>query len=186
MQCILRSMQYEQMHPEGCLARCLMILLDHEGKKIKDTYERDLLISSLEYGRESFVKRHLEKAAHDFQLTVKWCVDSQIYLHFVKKLPLTRNVSLIHKKVTLRSIDELLDKPFILYVDRFHLWKREWGLYYRYHYPHFIVVTKRSGEKYRIIDPDDGKVRWIEARILSKAIISLRNHLHISPQIIRL
>jgi len=153
---------------------------------MSDEYELDLLLYSLKYARENIARGHIEKVARDFAMSIGWYVDSELFLEMVQRRRLPARVSLSQKKVTLRSIDAMLDAPLILYVDRFHLWKEEWGSYYRYHYPHFIVVTGRSGDKYRIIDPDDGKVRWVAARVLSRAISGLRNHLWISPQIIRL
>ena len=65
--------------------------------------------------------------------------------------------------------DRILQKPIILYLDRVHLWKKEHGLYYKYHYPHFIIVNRKLGDFYEIIDPDDGKIKRVEARKLSKA-----------------
>jgi len=63
---------------------------------------------------------------------------------------------------------------------------KELGLYYKVHYPHFIIVTKKLEDKYEIIDPYDGLVKHIEKEKLSKAIISLKNHLWFSPQVIQI
>jgi len=180
-------MNYKQKHPETCLAKCLMILLeDVQKQKILDEYELELLIFSLKYERENIARGHLEKVVRDFNVDIKWTVDSKIFFDFVRKMNIPQKIKLFHQKINLKLIDQMLEKPIILYVDRFHLWKKEEGLYYKYHYPHFIIVNRRVGDFYEIIDPDDGKVKRIEFKKLSKAIISLRNHLWISPQIIQL
>jgi len=179
-------MGFKQKHPETCLAKCLMILLEKgKNQKIPDKYELELLIFSLKYERENIARGHLEKIVKDFKVNIDWYVDSKIFFDFVKKMHLPKQVSLIQKKINLNFIDKLLDKPVILYLDRFHLWNKKDGLYYKYHYPHFIIITKKIGEFYEIIDPDDGKIKKIESKKLSKAIISMRNHLWMSPQIIR-
>lgn len=180
-------MSFKQKHPETCLAKCLMILLEKAKKqKIPDKYELELLIFSLKYERENIARGHLEKVANDFNVKVNWYADSKIFFNFVKKMKLPKQISLINEKVNLKMINRILETPTILYIDRFYIWKKEWGLYYKYHYPHFIIINKRIGDFYEIIDPYDGKIRKLEAEKLSKAIIGLRNHLWISPQIIQL
>lgn len=181
-------MNYRQKHAETCLAKCLMILVEkYRGIKIPDSKELDMLFYSLKYERENIARGHLEKITKDYELEVKWYVDSKIFTDFVKKTALSRKIHLINKKIDLKLIDKLLpDQPLILYLDRFYLWEKGSELYYKYHYPHFVIVTKKLEDKYEIIDPDDGKVKKVPAKILSKTIIGLRNHLWISPQIIQL
>ena len=157
-----------------------------KNQKTPDRYELELLIFSLKYGRENIARGHLEKIVKDFNAKIKWYVGSKIFFDFVKKMKLPKQVSLIKEKIDLKLINKILKKPMILYLDRFYLWNKKWGLYYKYHYPHFIIVNRKIGDFYEIIDPDDGKVKIIGKKILSKAIVSLRNHLWISPQIIQL
>ena len=175
------------MHPETCLAKCLMILLEKTKKqRISDRYELELLIYSLKHGRENIARGHLEKVVKDFKVNIDWYVDSKIFVDFVKKMNLPKRVSLINEKINLKFIDKILGKPAILYLDKFYLWNNERGAYYKYHYPHFIIVNKKIGGFYEIIDPDDGEIRKVEPKKLSRAIIGLRNHLWISPQIMQL
>ncbi len=183
----MKSLLYKQKHPETCLAKCLMILLERSlHKTIPDRYELELLIFSLKYERENIARGHLEKVVRDFKVNIDWHVDSRIFFDFVKKMKIPQEVSLINETVNPKLIDTLLEKPLIVYVDIFHLWEKEMGLYYKYHYPHFVIVNRKVGNLYEIIDPDDGKMKRIDMRRLSKAISSLRNHLWISPQIIQL
>ena len=77
-------MGYKQKHPETCLAKCLMILLEKaNNKKISDKYELELLIFSLKYERENIARGHLEKAVKDFKINIKWYVDSEIFFGFL-------------------------------------------------------------------------------------------------------
>ncbi len=164
-----------------------MILLEKSrNRKIADKYELELLTFSFKYERENIARGHLEKIIRDFKVNICWYVDSKIFFDFVKKMNLPKQVSLIKEKINLKFIDKILEKPAILYLDGFQLWNKKQGLYYRYHYPHFIIVNKKIGTFYEIIDSEDGKIKKIEAKRLSKAIISLRNHLWISPQVIQL
>jgi hypothetical protein len=133
-------MSFKQKHPETCLAKCLMILLEKEKHKtIPDKYELDLLIFSLKYERENIARGHLEKIIKDFKVKIDWYVDSQIFFDFVKNMNIPKQILLTQEKINLKFIDKILEKPIILYIDRFHLWNKEWGLYYKYHYPHFII-----------------------------------------------
>ena len=179
-------MQYQQKHPETCLAKCLMILIEKlKNKKIEDKYELDLLIFSLKYERENIARGHLEKVVKDFRVKIDWIADSKIFYDFVKKMQIPKDINLINEKINLLLIDKLLKNPLIIYTDRFHLWKKGDDLYYKYHYPHFIIITQKKGEDYEIIDPDDGRIKIIDAKSLGNAVNSLRNYLWISPQIIQ-
>ena len=179
-------MQYQQKHPETCLAKCLMILIEKlKNKKIDDSYELDLLIFSLKYERENIARGHLEKVVNDFGVKINWVVDSKIFFDFVKKMHLPEEISLVNEKIDLVLLDKLLENPLIVYTDKFSFWKEGDDLYYKYHYPHFVIVTRKVEDKYEIIDPDDGTIKLIDSKTLIKSIISLKNYLWISPQIIQ-
>jgi hypothetical protein len=179
-------MKYQQKHPETCLAKCLMILIEKlKNIKIGDEYELDLLIFSLKYERENIARGHLEKVVKDFEVKIDWVADSKIFYDFVNKMQIPKEISLLNQKINLFLIDKLLKNPLIVYTDRFNLWKEGDDLYYKYHYPHFVIITQKKGENYEVIDPDDGKVKIIDAKSLGDAINSLRNYLWISPQIIQ-
>lgn len=86
---------------------------------------------------------------------------------------------MIQEKIDLKLIDKLIKiSPIIVYVDSYYLWKVS-------HYPHFIIVIKNQKNGYKIFDPWDGKIKQISSFMLSKSIISLRNHLKFSPQLIQ-
>lgn len=121
-----------------------MILLEkYKNQKIPDKYELKLLIFSLKYERENIARGHLEKVVMDVNVKINWYADSKIFFCFVKKVKLPKQISLINEKINLKMIDWILEKLIILYIDRFYIWKKKSGLYYKYHYPHFIIVNKR-------------------------------------------
>ena len=180
-------MKYKQKHPETCLAKCLMILLENKlQKRIPDKYEIDLLNYSFKHERENIARGHIEKVVKDFKVSFNWYIDSKIFFDFIKKEHFSKKIKLINKKINSKFIDTILDNSLIIYLDRFYLWEKSHGLYYKYHYPHFVIINKRVNDDYEIIDPDDGKIKLVPKNILSKAIISLKNHLWISPHIIKI
>lgn len=180
-------MDYKQKHPETCLAKCLLILIGKlKNVRLESNKELDLLLYSLKYGRENIARGHLEKAARDFGVKIKWIVDSRVFYDFTKKGEIPKGVSLENKKINAMLISKIIGDPLILYIDRFYLWERGDGLYHKYHYPHFIIVLEKSGGGYKIIDPEKGKVRIVSPVILSRSISGLRNCLWISPQIMQI
>jgi len=184
---MIQNMDYKQKHPETCLAKSILIVINKQkNAKIAKNMELKIFNFALKYNRENFTIGHLQKVINEFNVKISWYVDTKIYYEFVKKQKLSAKINLILKKVNLKTIDQLIEKqPIIIYVDQFYLWKQSQGLYYKYHYPHFIIVLHKNKSKYRIIDPNTGKKEYIGSKKLSKAIISLRNHLWFSPQIIQ-
>ncbi|MFH1235116.1 MAG: hypothetical protein V1493_05900 [Candidatus Diapherotrites archaeon] len=180
-------MGYRQKHFETCLAKCLMILAEREkGIRLTDKYELEMLVFAMDYDRENFVVGHLAKACKDFGLKLDWIAGSKILFDFAKKRKMPKAVSFSCHKIDLKFIDSALDRPAIVFLDQFQLWQKSMGLYHKCHWPHFVVVEKKTRGSYEIIDPSTGKKREISKKLLSKAISSLRNHLWLSPQIIRI
>ncbi|GEM_PF-3681386 len=164
-----------------------MILVGKEKNvKIPDKYELELFMFSLKYDRDNIARGHLEKISADYGVGIKWWAESKIFFDFVKRKKIPKRISLASEKINLKFIDSVLEKPLIVYIDRFYLWKKEHGLYFKYHFPHFVIVNRKIGNSYEIIDPDHGTVRKISSKKLSKSISGLRNHLWISPQAIQL
>src|SRR3989344_5451452 len=88
------TVNYKQKHPETCLAKCLMILLEKaKGEKIPDKYELEFLLFSLKYKRKNIAIGHLEKVVRDFEINIKWIADSKIFFDFVKKKNLSKQIS---------------------------------------------------------------------------------------------
>ena len=183
----MKIQRYKQKIPEGCLARSLLILLEKSNNiKINDKLELDLFNFALHFSRENFIMGHLEKFSKKFNQKVKWIVDTQVYYDFTKKLKLSKKINLEKQKINLETIDKLLPKPLIVYIDQFYLWNKKQNLYYKYHYPHFIVILKKQKKGYIILDPNDGEEKLISSKLLSQSVSELRNKLWFSPQIIQL
>lgn len=179
-------MKYKQKHPETCLGKCLMILVEKLTKiKIPDKYELDLLFHTLRYSRDSIAVGSLEKITRDFPVKIEWLVESDIFFEFTIRNPLPKNINLTQQPINIKSIKPLLSEPLIIYVDRFHLWQEGSEPYFKYHYPHFIIINRMIGGDFEIIDPDDGQIRIISKNILSRAISSFRNHLWMCPMVIQ-
>ena len=81
------------------------------------------------------------------------------------------------RKIDLNLVNQLLDKKPILYIDAYYLFKV-------YHYPHFITVLDKIGNKYNIFDTWDGREKLIDGKVLAKLIFSLRNHIKLCPQVL--
>jgi len=176
--------KYMQKYPETCLAKCLQILEYNLGKNVTAN-ELDIFIFGLKYSRENFDLGQIIKVARDCKEKYDWIVDTKMYYDYVKKLKLGKNIKLTQAKINLKTIDSLLYKPLITYLDAYYLWERKCGVYYKYHWPHFVVVLRKVGNNYEIIDPTYGKTRLIDKKILTKSISSLKNRLWLSPKIIR-
>lgn len=172
---------YKQSHPETCLAKCLLILT----KNSQETSEQEvsLLVSSLKYDRENIARGHLEKMVLDYPVNIIWYVGSKVFYNFTKKQGLNNKIKFEEKNIDLKTINKL-SKPFIIYLDRFYLWKKNQNKYYRYHWPHFVIIEKKVKTGYKIIDPDDGKRKIIKSATLTKSIKELKRRLWLSPMVI--
>ena len=133
---------------------------------------------ALKFSKLNWVAGHLDFVAKKFNVKLQWCVDNKRFYSLAKKLPLSKNVSLKQNKITLRLINEKLRfAPVIVYVD-------DWILRRTVHYPHFTIILGEKNAKCKIFDPWDGKEKLVEAKLLTKGITSLRNHLKFCPQVI--
>ena len=128
---------------------------------------------------------HLDKITKDFGIPVEWIIDSKIFYDFTKRINLNK-VSIKKEYVSLKNINKKLKKGFLItYIDGFYLWEKDYGLYFKYHFPHFIIILSKTEEKYRIIDPNDGIIKEVNEKVLLRGIKSLKRHLWMSPMIIR-
>lgn len=168
---------YIQTTYESCLAVNLFYNLWFEIDKQK---EFDVLNYSLNFSKESFTLWHLEYFCRKYGSKFHFYVDNSIYRDFLLQIPVSKNIFLSQKKVNLNFIDTLLESwKVILYVDWYYLYKVV-------HYPHFITLISKSWENYEIYDSWDGEVKILPKNLISKSIISLRNHLKFSPQVIQI
>lgn len=142
--------------------------------------ELDCIIHSMKFSKEDFVIGHLDFIVKKFHVMVERYVDNRQFYDYIKRVKPSKRIKTEVHKINLRFIDELLAlSSLILYIDAYHLFKA-------YHYPHFITVLDKKGKIYKIFDTWEGKERGIDTRTLSKSISSLRNHIRLCPQVIRI
>lgn len=168
--------EYKQSTFETCLAVGLLNLI---GIKISQKKELSVIHYALKFLKDNFTIGHLDFIANNFNIGLDFYVDNKSFLKFIRKFKFSDKINLLQEKIDLKLIDKLTRiSPVIVYVDSFYLWKV-------IHYPHFIIVIEKSKKGYKIFDPWDGKIKYINSVILSKAIIGLRNIIKICPQIIQ-
>ncbi len=168
--------KYEQTTFETCLAVDLLNLI---GVEISQKLEREFINYALDFSKDNFTVGHLDFIAKKFNVWLNFYVDNKPFFNFIKEFKFSNKITLIQEKIDLKLISKLIKiSPIIVYVDSYYLWKVS-------HYPHFIIVTKKSKNGYKIFDPWDGKTKNINSNILSKSISSLRNRLKFCPQVIQ-
>ncbi len=168
--------KYEQTTFETCLAVDLLNLV---GVEISQKLEREVINYALDFSKDNFTIGHLDFIAEKFNARLDFYVDNKSFFNFIKKFKFSDKINLIQEKITLKLINKLIKiSPVIVYVDSYYFWKIS-------HYPHFIIVIKKSKNGYKIFDSWDGKIKYINSTTLSKSIISLRNLLKFCPQLIQ-
>lgn len=170
--------KYTQSTYETCLACCLLQAVDKiKPVKISQKLELDCINHSLKFSKADFVIGHLDFISKMFNVNITRIVDNKPFYNYVKKIKSSPKIRTKVRKIDLNLVNQLLDKKPILYIDAYYLFKV-------YHYPHFITVLDKIGDKYKIFDTWDGKEKLIESKILAKSISSLRNHIKLCPQMI--
>ena len=175
-----RTEAYAQTTAESCLAVALLQLVRfRKGIKITRKLEQDCLFSALKETRDDFVIGHLRFLSKRFGVKWKRTVQIPTYARWLKRFDST-TVQTVAAPISSKTIGkQLADGPVAVLLDDYPLFKIV-------HYPHWVVVLKQRGKKFRIFEPWAGKERWITAALLDRGIMLLRRHLRWSPQMIRL
>lgn len=170
--------KYTQSTYETCLACCLLQAVDRINTvKISQKLELECITYSLTYSKDDFVIGHLEFIAKNYNVAITRMVDYRSFYNYLSKMHSSPNIHNAVQKIDLHVVDQCIDKKPIVYVDAYYLFNV-------YHYPHFITILRKSGNKYTIFDTWDGKEKVIESQVLAKSISSLRSHIRFSPQLI--
>ena len=177
----------KQKHFETCLARSLMTLLKIcKDVDLPDAYEIDTLIHSMKFERDNISLGHLDKITKDFDVDIEWVVDSRIFYEFTKN-KLMKGILMIKRGINKEIISKKIkSSPIIVYLDGFYLWEKNWELYFKYHFPHFVILLSEDKKDYTLIDPNDGITKKISKKKILEGIKSLKRRLWMSPMIIRL
>lgn len=151
---------------------CFLILIK---KKISLKAELKLLIGGFKRNRDTYSAGIIKEFVSKYNKKVKVYIHSKYFFKKLKWL-VGSNIQLEHNKISLELIDKL-EFPFILYIDDRILRRSA-------HWPHFVVVERKHKNRFVLIDPWDGKRKWLTEKKLMKAILSLKNHLKFCPLLI--
>lgn len=166
---------HRQSTCEGCLPVCLLSLIN---EKVTLESEIELLIGGFKRSRESYAQGIISEFAERYKNKLTITIHNK---HYYKKLISFRKnpmITLIHKKIDMGLLKKL-STPFILNLDDRILRKSV-------HYPHFVIVERKLRRRYVLIDPWNGRRKWLSERKLYKGILSLKNYLKFCPLIIKL
>lgn len=164
---------YQQTLTHSCLAACFLMLqekqftaLDEQGFALKGS-SRDYPFYVVGISAE-FVKKYDRK--------IKIYADNNFFTTTLQKAFLSnKKITVIHKKITMPFITELLnEKPIICHIDDHAL-----GDYS--HASHFIILEKATEEFIDIIDPWSGKRKKISKSTLTEAVNDLKIHIKMCP-----
>jgi hypothetical protein len=149
------------------------------GIKISQKKELEILNHALKFTKYDFAIGHLDYIARRYGKKINLYHDNYILYKIINRTKFSKKINVEVQKIDLKFIDNVIKKgPAIVYLDSYYLWNIV-------HFPHFIIVLEKIGNRYRIFEPWDGKIKKISSKMVSKAIISLRNHLRFCPQVIQ-
>jgi len=141
--------------------------------------EEKVVFNGLSRKYPFYLVGQIEEFLKSSRIKLKIYVDNNYFTKVLSKSFKNKQVKLIHKKISINTIKELLKKfPLICYID-YHAF----GDYS--HYPHFIVIESESETKLNIIDPLFGKRQKISKNKLDIAIKELREHIKMCPILIQ-
>lgn len=167
---------YKQISCEGCLPSCLSLLRQ---KKYGTTFSTKEELGVLYAGMKAGTRNYTLDIAKAFSEYAK--IKTGVYVdnkYFCKKLSLICDsgfIKITHKKVNLGLLKSLLQKhrAVAVYLDSYFLHKD-------CHYPHWVVLD-RLGKKAVVIDPWEGKRRFLKPEKLMGAIYNLKTYLRFCP-----
>lgn len=154
---------------ETCLPCCLLMVVEKNKKDEieiwKQGWKFNYLIGQLNY------------VANKYGQKFEVYVENKYYFNRLEKQK-GKGIKLVNKKIDVRLLSKLLkNSKIVVYLDNYYIQKI-------IHAPHFLVALRRIKDRLEIADPFDGKLKKVSMNIISKGIISLRNHLRYSPVLI--
>jgi len=164
-----------------CLACSLLFVVGKmKGQIFSVEDERRLYLNSFGRHRESFALSYLVTIQEYFpDLIVTLTVDSKSYRDYLRDLS-KKAIQIEARPITIELVrNESVGGSLIVLVDRYFF-------DYEIHIPHYIVVEKGEGDKFRVDDPWSGKTLSMTSTQLQEAIFGVRYILWWSPMIIQL
>lgn len=165
--------QYKQTLSHSCLAVCMLML---RGKPFTETEEQGLALRGSKRKHQFYVAGIPLEFVKKYDSQVIVYADNKYFANVLRDIFLPyKRISVIHKKITLSLIKELLeDGPIICHIDDHSL-----GTYS--HASHFIVLERATYKFVQIIDPWTGKRRKITLSKLDESISDLKNQIKMCP-----
>jgi len=171
---------YKQKLSHGCLAASLLILASERGLKIKDKDEETIVLNGMNRKYMFYIVGLPEEFIKKTKLKLNLFVYNKYFTNVLKKKFSNKKIKVMHHKINLELIEELLLKsPIIIHMDNNTL-----GDYS--HSSHFIVLTKSLKEYFMIIDPLKGKLSKISKEKIINSIKLLKEHIKMCPLIFQL
>lgn len=170
---------YKQISCEGCLPACLLLLRQGRyGTAFSSKDELKILYAAMKIGIRNYSFAVAKAFSEYAQIETRLYVDNK---YFSEKYPLIRDgrfIKIICKKVNAGLLKDLLQehKAVAVYMDSYFLHKE-------CHYPHWVVL-ERLGRKAIIIDPWEGKKKFLKPEKVIDAIFSLKNYLRFCPLVL--
>ncbi|MBI2670669.1 hypothetical protein HYX18_01660 [Candidatus Woesearchaeota archaeon] len=178
---------WKQKANEGCLAVCLLSLLEFKkGIKIDKDEEYSILFEGMRFGPLDFSTGHLLYLARKFpDIVFEQHIEFKAFREKLEKLIMPNNLKLVPNKIYLRFLKKYLnDGPVIIYMDRYDVADHH-DITEMYHSPHFVILLNLNDETGTVLDPLTGTKIAIKVSKLMKSINFLRKKFWISPKLIK-
>ncbi|MFH1855112.1 MAG: C39 family peptidase [bacterium] len=166
---------YKQKFYHSCLVTSLL-MAGNLGQKLEEKIFFDGEKREYYYYLDSV----LASFAQNTDKSVQMLVDNEILTSILQKslAKFEDRITIEQKPINARLVAEIVqNKPVVIHLDDNYL-----GDYS--HASHFVVVSSFEDGKFEIIDPVDGKVKYLSDAKLNGAFESLKNHIKMSPEII--
>lgn len=168
----------KQQFYHSCLVTCLLMV----SKMSDQSIEQRVFCEGEKRRFDYYLNGILESFVDNTMLSVEVIVDNKTFADELTKGKNKKNkrIKIRSEKITIKMIEKLLEtSAIILHVDNHFL-----GDYS--HVSHYVVVTAfKNDMKIELVDPIDGKSRYLTKEKLEASIDSLRNNIKMCPVIVR-
>lgn len=164
---------YKQTLSHSCLAACFLMLQD---KKFTEEDEQKLALQGSKRKYPFYVSGITMESVKSFDKKVEIYVDNKYFgAALSNSFKEESRIKVIPEKITQTLIEQLILKsPIICHIDI-----HAFGDYS--HASHFIVIEKKIGNFFTIIDPWDGVRKRVASNTLIEAISDLKNQIKMCP-----
>jgi len=167
----------KQKYYHGCLVTCFLMI----SKMTDQSIEQRIFFEGEKRKLDNYVSNMLFSFVGNTKLSLEVFVDNKYFAESLSKelKRQQKSIIIVQQKITAALIDKMLEKgEVILHIDDNYL-----GDYS--HASHFIVIERKVGDKYSVIDPISGTRKTISQPKLEASILSLKAHIKMCPLLIR-